>query len=186
MGKSASGKSTLLNLLGGLDTSTEGEIIVDGQVISNMSDTGLARFRNENVGIVLQDFGLIDDYSVLENIRLPLSVTKLKHKEQVEKCKDILTKMDLIDIIKKPVKKLSGGQKQRVAIARAIINNPKILLADEPTGALDEETSAQIMNILLELGKEKNMTIIIVTHEATIADMCNRKLIMRDGILYDE
>lgn len=186
IGKSASGKSTLLNLLGGIDTPTEGEIIINGITTTALKDNELARFRNENIGIVLQDFGLVEDYSVLENIRLPLAITKLKYKEQIEKCKAILKQMELLDIIKKPVKKLSGGQKQRIAIARAIINNPKILLADEPTGALDEQTSAQIIELLLKLGKEMNMTIIVVTHEAAVAKSCDRILVMRDGILYNE
>lgn len=173
IGKSGSGKTTLLNLLSTIDTPTSGDIIIDDKNIGEMSDTERAKLRNLTLGIVVQDYALINHYSMLDNILLPTTAKK-QPKDVKEKAKVLIEKLELGDIpLNKPVKKLSGGQKQRVAIARALINDPKIILADEPTGSIDAENSEKVINIFKQL-KSEGKTIIIITHDKDIAESCDR------------
>lgn len=178
-GKSGAGKSTLLHILACIDNYDEGEYYLDGTLIKNISERQAAHIRNEKIGIVMQDYALIEDITAIENVMIPLDFSKKKsHKKQ--RAIETLKMVNMNDLYKKQIRKMSGGQKQRVAIARAIVNNPKILLADEPTGALDNNTSSEIMSIFYNLNK-KGMTIIIVTHDLSIANKCNRIIEISDG-----
>ena len=152
IGKTGSGKSTLLNILAGISEYNSGSYKVDGEEISEMKEKQIADFRNKKVGLVMQDFALIEGYSVLENVMIPLIIAK--DKNQKEKAKDAIRNVDLINLKDKKVVELSGGQKQRIAIARAMVNNPSIILADEPTGALDSKTSKEIMELFKKLNKQ--------------------------------
>lgn len=178
IGKSGSGKSTLLNILAGISEYNSGSYKVDGEEISEMKEKQIADFRNKKVGLVMQDFALIEGYSVLENVMIPLIIAK--DKNQKEKAKDAIRNVDLINLKDKKVVELSGGQKQRIAIARAMVNNPSIILADEPTGALDTKTSKEIMELFKKLNKQ-GKTVIIVTHDLEIADSCERTIEIVDG-----
>lgn len=178
IGKSGSGKSTLLNILAGISEYNSGSYKVDGEEISEMKEKQIADFRNKKVGLVMQDFALIEGYSVLENVMIPLIIAK--DKNQKEKAKDAIRNVDLINLKDKKVVELSGGQKQRIAIARAMVNNPSIILADEPTGALDTKTSKEIMELFKKLN-EQGKTVIIVTHDLEIADSCERTIEIVDG-----
>ncbi len=178
IGKSGSGKSTLLNILAGISEYNSGSYKVDGEEISEMKEKQIADFRNKKVGLVMQDFALIEGYSVLENVMIPLIIAK--DKNQKEKAKDAIRNVDLINLKDKKVVELSGGQKQRIAIARAMVNNPSIILADEPTGALDSKTSKEIMELFKKLNKQ-GKTVIIVTHDLEIADSCERTIEIVDG-----
>lgn len=186
IGASGSGKSTLLNIIGCLDTADKGEYLLDNKSISEFSHNKLAEIRNRHIGFVLQEFGLMLDRTVYQNLSYPLvfnsKVKSSKFKELSEKA------LELVGISKRINSKcneLSGGQKQRVAIARALINNPKILLADEPTGALDTKTSDEIMKLFEDLN-EKGITILIVTHDQNIAKRCNRVIEISDGMIVNE
>ena len=183
-GKSGSGKSTLLNVLGGIIKPTEGEVLIDGKEIGGLSDSGLADFRRNTVGIVLQSFGLLEKYSVEENILVALTFSKMSSAEKKKKIQAILEKLDISALKNKKVGKLSGGEKQRVAIAKAIINDPKIILADEPTGSLDSENTAVVMEILSSLNKQ-GKTIVLITHDSDIADFASRKIVLKDGKIAD-
>ncbi|MGL4874077.1 MAG: ABC transporter ATP-binding protein [Clostridium sp.] len=180
VGKSGSGKSTLLNIMGCIDKVTEGEYIIEGKNTKDFDEKKLARGRNRLIGFVLQYFGLINSYTVYENVELPLIYAK--EKKRREKVLNMLEKLSISSEKDKLPSELSGGQNQRVAIGRALINNPKIILADEPTGALDKETSFQVMDILLKLNKE-GKTIIIVTHDEEIAKKCRRIIKIEDGLI---
>lgn len=180
MGTSGSGKSTLLNIIGCLDKSTDGEYILNDKNINCYSNNELALLRNKTFGFIVQYFALIDDYSVLENVIIPLEYSKASKKEKRETVVEFLKVLGIEDKIDRLPRELSGGQNQRVAIARAIVNNPEIILADEPTGALDRKTSQEIMSILKKLN-EIGKTIIIVTHDENIANQCNRILKIEDG-----
>lgn len=180
MGTSGSGKSTLLNIIGCLDKSTDGEYILNDKNINSYSNNELALLRNKTFGFIVQYFALIDDYSVLENVIIPLEYSKASKKEKRETVVEFLKVLGIEDKIDRLPRELSGGQNQRVAIARAIVNNPEIILADEPTGALDRKTSQEIMSILKKLN-EIGKTIIIVTHDENIANQCNRILKIEDG-----
>lgn len=184
IGKSGAGKSTLMHILGLIDSSTSGTYIFDGVDVSKLSDSKRAKLRNEKIGIVLQDFALMEKSSVYENVSIPLIIGRKIQKsvEQNKRINDILDEMGMLEFANKRVSKLSGGQKQRVAIARAMVNNPKVLLADEPTGALDEKTSREIMGVFEELNK-KGTTVIIITHDMEVAKMCDRVVEIRDGKL---
>ena len=177
-GKSGAGKSTLLHIIGCIDTFEEGEYIIDGINVHKLSDRKLAQIRNEKVGIVMQDFALVEEYTVLENVKIPLYFSK-KHNMN-ELALSALEKVGMRELAKKTVNKLSGGQKQRTAIARAIVNDPSFILADEPTGALDTKTSAEIMELFKNLNDD-GKTIIIITHDMGIADSCQRKIEISDG-----
>ena len=178
IGKSGSGKSTLLNILAGISEYNSGNYKVDGDEKSEMKEKQIADFRNKKVGLVMQDFALIEGYSVLENVMIPLIIAK--DKNQKEKAKDAIRNVDLINLKDKKVVELSGGQKQRIAIARAMVNNPSIILADEPTGALDTKTSKEKMELFKKLN-EQGKTVIIVTHDLEIADSCERTIEIVDG-----
>lgn len=184
IGKSGAGKSTLMHILGLIDSPTSGTYIFDGVDVSKLSDSKRAKLRNEKIGIVLQDFALMEKSSVYENVSIPLIIGRKIQKSvaQNKRINDILDEMGMLEFANKRVSKLSGGQKQRVAIARAMVNNPKVILADEPTGALDEKTSREIMGVFEELNK-KGTTVIIITHDMEVAKMCDRVVEIRDGKL---
>ena len=175
IGKSGAGKSTLMHIIGCIDDFEQGKYYLNGQDVSKLNEKKRAIIRNRDIGIVLQDFALMENYTVIENVLMPLFFSKDAGNRRVreEKAKDILSQLEMDEIMDKKVNKLSGGQKQRVAIARAMINNPKVLLADEPTGALDVKTSLEIMNVFKKLNA-KGTTVIIITHDMEVANECNR------------
>jgi putative ABC transport system ATP-binding protein len=180
IGPSGSGKSTLMNLIGCLDTPSEGEYWINGKLVSAMQDDELARIRNKEVGFVFQTFNLLARATSLHNVELPLIYAGISSGERREKAREALSSVDLADRMMHKPNELSGGQRQRVAIARALVNHPSILLADEPTGALDTATSYEIMALFEKLHSEGN-TIIVVTHEPDIAARANRVISIRDG-----
>ena len=180
MGTSGSGKSTLLNIIGFLDKATEGSYILNGQSVEKLNDKSLARNRNKFIGFVVQNFALIEDYTVFQNIKVPLDYCKVSRADKKQRIEKLLAKMKILDKKDKLPKQLSGGQNQRVAIARALVNNPEIILADEPTGALDSKTGEEVMNIFKELNEE-GKTVIIITHDEKIAKMCKKIIRIEDG-----
>lgn len=180
-GKSGAGKSTLLNILGLLDNYDSGSFMLDDVEVKNLSDGYAAKLRNEKIGFVLQDFSLIDSKTVEMNVMLPLFFGKCDYSEMHKKAEKALSLVGIADQMRKKTSQLSGGQRQRVAIARAIITNPSVILADEPTGALDSETSKQIMDLLLELNHSENITLVVVTHDDSVAQYCNRRIVISDG-----
>ncbi|MFT6337726.1 MAG: putative ABC transport system ATP-binding protein [Halioglobus sp.] len=182
MGPSGSGKSTLMNLLGCLDTPTAGEYLLDGSNVSIMEDSELAEIRNKQIGFVFQTFNLLPRLSALDNVALPLVYAGMSKSERFDRAESVLESVGLGDRITHKPNELSGGQRQRVAIARALVNNPAIILADEPTGNLDTKTSIEIMEIFEKLQNEGN-TIIVVTHEPDIAEHCHRIVKLRDGLI---
>ena len=185
MGSSGSGKSTLLNIIGMLDEADEGDYILDNVPIKNLTEKKAAIYRNKFLGFIFQSFNLINYKNAVENVALPLYYQGLKRSERIEKAMFHLGKVGLADWAKHLPNELSGGQKQRVAIARALAANPKLLLADEPTGALDTKTSHEIMEFLQQLNDE-GKTILIVTHEEDIADMCKRIVRLKDGVIMED
>ncbi|MBR4184116.1 MAG: ABC transporter ATP-binding protein [Lachnospiraceae bacterium] len=180
VGKSGAGKSTLLHIIGAIDNYDGGSCKIDGIELSELSESKLADIRNRKVGIVMQDFALIEDYTVEENISLPLRFSGFGRHEINLKVKSAMEAAGIEDLSGKEVGLLSGGQKQRTAIARAIVNDPSILLADEPTGALDSVTGAQIMELFKRLNLS-GRTVIIITHDAQIASACSRQILLEDG-----
>lgn len=181
-GPSGSGKSTLMNLIGCLDTPTDGIISIDGEETLGMSEAELAFIRNQKVGFVFQQFNLLGKINALENVMTPLLYASVNVKERKERARSALERVGLADRMKHRPNELSGGQKQRVAIARALVNNPSILLADEPTGALDSNTGRQIMELFEELNAE-GRTVVLVTHDHDIAMRARRQVRVRDGRL---
>lgn len=180
IGPSGSGKSTLMNLIGCLDSPSKGEYWINGEQVAEMTDDELARIRNKEIGFVFQTFNLLSRATALHNVELPLIYAGLGSGERHDKAVEALTSVELGDRIMHQPNELSGGQRQRVAIARALVNNPSILLADEPTGALDTKTSAEIMLLFERLHDEGN-TIIVVTHEMEVAERAHRVITIRDG-----
>lgn len=186
IGESGSGKSTLMNIIGALDKSTEGSYVLDGIDINSANDRELSAIRNKKVGFVFQTFNLIGRQSALKNVELPMLYAGYSKRERSERAKMLLDEVGMSDRIKHKPNELSGGQKQRVAIARAMANEPSIILADEPTGALDTETSSKVMSIFKKLNKEMGKTVVLITHNSELAEQCDRILTLRDGMFTDE
>lgn len=184
IGKSGSGKSTLLNILGLLDKATSGEYTINGRHAGSISSKEQAELRNAVIGFVIQDFALVEKYTVKQNVRIPLIYSK-KHIDKDKAINTVLQKVGLSQKVSTPVYRLSGGQKQRTAIARAIVNEPEIILADEPTGALDSDTANEIMHIFETLSRE-GKTVIIVTHDKDIAMRCTRIIEIADGMIISD
>lgn len=182
MGPSGSGKSTMMNTLGCLDRPTSGEYILDGESVAQMSDDQLASVRNRKVGFVFQSFNLLSRLTALGNVELPLRYSGITEGRR-DIAKSALEAVGLKDRMTHRPYELSGGQQQRVAVARALVNNPAIIMADEPTGNLDSKVGKEIMNLLLSLNKERGTTLIIVTHDSTIAEQTQRVIRLRDGLL---
>ena len=185
MGSSGSGKSTLLNILGILDEANEGSYELDGKIIKNLNEKVAAQYRNKFLGFIFQSFNLINYKSALDNIALPLYYQGVNRAIRTEKAMHYLEKVGLADWASHLPSELSGGQKQRVAIARALASEPKVLLADEPTGALDSTTSYEVMELIQEINDE-GKTILIVTHEDDIAHMCKRIVNLKDGVIMSD
>ena len=177
IGKSGSGKSTLLNLLGGLDKATEGKVFYNDKDLSTMNDTKLSEFRLKNIGFVFQFFDLIPELTAEENVLFPAKLAKKKETTE----SDLYTALDITDRVKHYPSELSGGQQQRAAIARALINDPDVILCDEPTGNLDKASGEEVMNLLKRLNQEQNKTVIIVTHDESIASGADRIVRIEDG-----
>lgn len=182
MGPSGSGKSTLMNLIGGLDSPTKGDILIEGENLKKTKDKKLSAYRNKKIGFIFQSFNLQPMYTALENVILPLYFAKIKQKEKIKKGKAALSIVKLTHRIKHKPKELSGGERQRVCIARALVNEPSIILADEPTGNLDTKTGKEIINFLRNLTK-KEITIIMVTHNAEMAQLAEKIIKIKDGKL---
>jgi len=185
MGPSGSGKSTLMNLIGCLDSPTKGEYYINGNLVSEMDDDELARIRNKEIGFVFQTFNLLPRATALHNVELPLIYAGVPAQERIERAKQALRIVDLEARMYHKPNELSGGQRQRVAVARALVNNPSILLADEPTGNLDSATSADIMALFERLYQQGN-TIVLVTHERDIAEYAHRIVTIRDGKIHKD
>ena len=185
MGESGSGKTTLLNILAALDSATAGSVLLDGKDFSKLKETEVATFRRDNLGFVFQEFNLLDTFSIEDNIYLPLVLADRNHKEMSEKIKPIAQRLGISDILKKYPYEVSGGQKQRVAVARALITNPKIILADEPTGALDSKSSDELLSLFKEVNKT-GQTILMVTHSVKAASVASRVLFIKDGEVFHQ
>lgn len=181
VGESGSGKSTLMNIIGVLDKATEGEYYLDGINIKNATEREMNNIRNEKIGFVFQNFNLIGRTSALKNVELPMLYAGKNSKIRTERAMKLLEKVGMADRCNHKPNELSGGQKQRVAIARSLANNPSIILADEPTGALDSETSRMVMDIFHELNKKQKKTIILITHSKELAEECPRIITIKDG-----
>lgn len=181
MGPSGSGKSTLMHIIGGLDSPDKGEVVINGQDITHLNDKKLSWYRNKEIGFVFQTFNLQPTYTALENTTLPLYFARIKGKQKIEKAKKSLELVGLEDRIKHKPNQLSGGQRQRVSIARALVCDPKIILADEPTGNLDSKTGTNIISLLKELNRRKKITIIVVTHDQQMASYADQIINIHDG-----
>ena len=186
MGASGSGKTTLLNCISTIDRVTTGHIIINDKDITKLKGNRLNKFRREELGFIFQDFNLLDTLNCYENIALALTIQKVNPKEIEKRVEDIARKLEITDILKKYPYQISGGQKQRVASARAIITNPKLLLADEPTGALDSKSARQLLETFEYMNKELKATILVVTHDAFSASYTDRILFIRDGKIFNE
>jgi len=185
MGVSGSGKTTLLNMLAALDRPTGGSVILDGQELSKVKESAMALFRRDNLGFVFQDFNLLDTFSAKDNILLPLVLAGKKHSEMNTRLNEVARQLGLSALLSKFPYELSGGQKQRVAAARAIITNPKLLLADEPTGALDSKSSDELLELFTQINRN-GQTIIMVTHSAKAASHAGRVLFIKDGMVFHQ
>ena len=185
MGESGSGKTTLLNILASLDKPTSGEVLLNGKNVILINEKEISAFRRDNLGFVFQDFNLLDTFTVQDNIFLPLVLAGKSYDEMNENLRPISTQLEITDILNKYPYEISGGQKQRTAIARALITNPKILLADEPTGALDSRSSDQLLKLFNDINND-NQTILMVTHSVKAASHAKRVLFIKDGIIYNQ
>ncbi len=186
MGASGSGKSTLMNILGCLDRPTSGTYVLDGLDVSKLDKDRLAEIRNRKIGFVFQSYNLLKRTTALENTELPLLYSNIGAKEMTRRALDALAVVGLRDRANHKTNQLSGGEQQRVAIARALLNNPTLILADEPTGNLDSKTSCEIMDVFSRLNREKNITMVMVTHENDIAAYAGRRIHLRDGLIVHE
>ncbi len=186
VGESGSGKSTLMNLIGALDRPTEGSYLLDGVDVAAAQDARLSQIRNRKIGFVFQTFNLIGRQSALKNVELPMLYAKLPAAQRTDRAKELLTMVGMADRMKHQPNELSGGQKQRVAIARAMANDPALLLADEPTGALDTATSRTVMDLFHDLHKKQGKTILLITHNPVLAEECDRVLTLVDGRIVSE
>jgi len=185
MGPSGCGKSTMMNIIGLLDKPTDGAYTIDGKAIANLKDNELSRIRNENIGFVFQSFYLLSRLTALDNVGIPLVYRGMKKSRIHNRCHAFLKKVDMDDRAHHKPNELSGGQQQRVAIARALAGTPSIILADEPTGALDTKVGQDIMSLFSQLNEEEGITIVIITHDPNIAGQCKRCVEMKDGLLYE-
>ena len=186
VGASGSGKSTLMNMIGVLDRPTEGTYWLDGTDVQDAEDDELSQIRNRKIGFVFQNFNLISRTNALRNVELPMMYAGLPQKKRTQRAKELLELVDMADRMNHQPNELSGGQKQRVAIARAMANDPAIILADEPTGALDSKTGRMVMDLFHKLNREQGKTIVLITHNQELAAETGRVLTMRDGILYTD
>lgn len=180
-GRSGAGKTTLFNVIGCLDHFDEGKYALDGVDIASIKDSQAAKIRSQKIGFVLQDFALISHQTATFNVMLPLFFDKVSYKKMKEKALEALRAVAIEELANKKVSQLSGGQKQRVAIARALVNDPQIILADEPTGALDSETALQIIELLKGLNRKESLTVLMITHDDDVASHCNRRIEIEDG-----
>ena len=186
VGESGSGKSTLMNIIGVLDKQTKGEYYLDGIDIKNANEAEMNVIRNKKIGFVFQNFNLIGRTSALRNVELPMLYAGVPAEQRTKRAKELLSKVGMESRMNHMPNELSGGQKQRVAIARSLVNNPAIILADEPTGALDSETSTMVMNICNDLNKNQGKTIILITHSKEIAEQCPRIVTIKDGKIIND
>lgn len=186
VGESGSGKSTLMNIIGVLDKQTKGEYYLDGIDIKNANEAEMNVIRNKKIGFVFQNFNLIGRTSALKNVELPMLYAGVPAEQRTKRAKELLSKVGMESRMNHMPNELSGGQKQRVAIARSLVNNPSIILADEPTGALDSETSTMVMNIFNDLNKNQGKTIILITHSKEIAEQCPRIVTIKDGKIIND
>lgn len=186
MGPSGAGKTTLLNVLATIDRPTLGKILIDGDDISRMKDARLSTFRRDKLGFIFQDYNLLDTLTVKENILLPISLGKVKKLEAEKRFIDIADILGITDHANKYPHELSGGQKQRTSAARALINEPSMVFADEPTGALDSKSAAALLKTMEDVNKERGVTIMMVTHDAIASSYCNRVVFLKDGMIYSE
>jgi putative ABC transport system ATP-binding protein len=186
VGPSGSGKSTLMNLLGTLDRPSKGEVYLDGVAVSTLQGDALASLRNKVIGFVFQSYNLVPYLRVMDNVVLPLVARGVSSSERTAKAKALLEYLGLGDQMTKKPNQLSGGQQQRVGIARALVNDPSIILADEPTGNLDTKTGESVMELLRQISSEKKVTVIMVTHNLEITDYCHRVIFVRDGVVERE
>lgn len=185
MGESGSGKTTLLNILAALDKPTSGIVTLEGKELNKIKESKIAEFRRENLGFVFQDFNLLDTFSVEDNIYLPLVLAGKKYEEMNQRLKPIAAKLGILDLLKKYPYEISGGQKQRAAVARALITNPKLILADEPTGALDSKASDELLNLFVDVNNQ-GQTILMVTHSVKAASTAKRVLFIKDGEVFHQ
>ncbi|HBA03345.1 MULTISPECIES: ABC transporter ATP-binding protein [Clostridium] len=186
MGASGSGKTTLLNCISTIDKVTSGHIHIEGKDVTSINSKGLARFRRENLGFIFQDFNLLDTLTAYENIALALTIGKVNHKEINRRVEEVAKSLNIEEVLNKYPYEMSGGQKQRVASARAIITNPSLVLADEPTGALDSKSAKMLLESLEELNTNLGATIMMVTHDAFTASYASRILFIKDGKIFNE
>jgi len=186
VGKSGAGKSTLLHIIGTLDSADSGEISLNGQVLNKMKSNALAKFRNEHIGFVFQFHHLLPEFSALENVCIPAFIKKTPEKEAKQRAAELLNYLGLSERSDHKPSQLSGGEQQRVAVARALMNQPSVILADEPSGNLDTGTSKELHDLFFKLRRDFNQTFVIVTHNTELANMSDRTLRMKDGLIIDE
>lgn len=185
MGASGCGKTTLINLICGIDKADSGSIVIDHEEITKMQKSKMAVFRRNNIGLIFQDFNLLESLNVKDNILLPL-ILENRMEDSEEKLKQIAEVLSIVDIMSKSVTDISGGQKQRVAIARALINTPQIILADEPTGNLDSKSTENVMEYLVDINRKFKLTLVMVTHDSYAASFCDKVILLKDGIQFYE